>query len=78
MSLWGVRVVMGSPLEPLGASFWDRLGVIFGALGGHFGSFLVHFGSLWGSFGGSLGRLRSSFRRLGSRTPPTSIPAVPF
>ena len=51
MSLWGVWAIMGSALEPLGASFWDPLGVIFGVLGGHFGSFLFHFGSLRGSFG---------------------------
>ena len=50
MSLWGVRVVMGSALESLGTSFWDPLGVILGALGYHFGSFLGHFWSLGGSF----------------------------
>ena len=50
MSLWGVRVVMGSALESLGMSFGDPLGVIFEALGCHFGSFLVHFWSLGGSF----------------------------
>ena len=51
MSLWGVRVVMGSSLESLGTSFWTLSGpflkpsgVILGALGGHFGS-----------LGGSLG-----------------------
>ncbi len=60
MSLWGVRVVMGSPLEPLDTSFWDPVGVIFdlwalfwkllevilGALGGLLGSF----GQPWAVF----------------------------
>ena len=48
MSLWGVRVVMGSSFESLGTSFWDPLGVICEALGCHFGSFWDHFGSLGG------------------------------
>ena len=49
MSLWGVRVVMGSSLESLGTSFWDPLGVIFEALGS-FGDFLLSwavFSALW-------------------------------
>ena len=60
MSLWGVRVVMGSPLEPLDTSFWDPVGVIFRPLGTILGAFGGHFGSLGGSFGvlwAALGRL---------------------
>ena len=51
MSLWGVGVVMGSPLEPLGRSFWDRLGVIFGALGVSLEASGGHFWGLWVSLG---------------------------
>ena len=49
MSLWCVWGLMGSPLEPLGASFWDPRGVIFGALGGHFWEL---FGPFWEPWGG--------------------------
>ena len=55
MSLWGVRVVMGSPLEPLDTSFWDPVGVIFRPLGTILGAFGGHFGSLGGLLG-SFGR----------------------
>ena len=60
MSLWGVRVVIGSPLEPLETSFWDPVGVIFRPLGTILGALGRQFGSLWGSFGvlwAALGRL---------------------
>ena len=55
MSLWGVRVVMGSPLEPLDTSFWDPVGVIFRPLGTTLGASGGHFGSL-GRLLGSLGQ----------------------
>ena len=74
MSLWCVWGLMGSPLEPLGASFWDPRGVIFGALGGHFGSFLVYFGSL----GGSLGDFLVGLGPEKSYIPPGYIMPVPF
>ena len=57
MSLWGVRVVMGSALESLGMSFWDPLGLIFEAFWCHFGSFGGSFWEPWGVIGRLFGRL---------------------
>ena len=48
MSLWGVRVVMGSPLEPLDTSFWDPVGVICRPLGTMLGALWDHLAALWG------------------------------
>ena len=73
MSIWGVRVVMGSSLESLGTSFWDPLGVILGALGYHFwelfGSFLEPWGIILGAFGSFLGPWRVIGRLFGRLGP---------
>ena len=61
MSLWGVWGVMGSFLEPLGASFFEPLGSFWD----HFGSLGDHFESLWGSFWEPWGVLGWLFGPLG-------------
>ena len=57
MTLWGVWGVMGSPMESLGTSFWDPLGVIFRALGVILGALGGSFGDLWGALGRLFGTL---------------------
>ena len=78
MSLWGVWGVMGSSLEPLGASSWDPRGVIFEALGCHFASFWGSFWEPWGVIGRLWGRLGDEKSYIPPRTPRSQIASLHF